>query len=382
MKKIAFMAICALALVACAQTGLKFEPYEIPGLEPTPEWWKVKNDESVELCKSVKKGHSEIIAKTPAGFPVYAVFYGDFSEAAPETNWSAGNSSNVMSSYLGDTPEDKQTFLFTGGVHGAEPESIVAATNLIQMLETGKDFRGMTDSLLLDLCSKYRLIIVPCVNMDGRAISPDHLKNQPYEVFRKACQGTWKDGSLVGWKASKKHFPLPIDKVSFPGGYPNSEGYNIQHDVAPGDMRTEEAKAIAKLMARWRVDAYLNGHSCESQPHVIYPSSVETPAHIAYGCEITQKINDAFYDLGYRTTPRKLGNGPLSVTMNLTNLANWCSGGLGLTLELNSSGYDNIHEPTHAYSFDDMVDPAFVAIKIMMQCGLEKPLSCRKAAGV
>ena len=382
MKKIVMMLGCVLALAACTSSGLKFEPYEIPGLEPTPEWWKVRNEQIIDICKNVKKGHAEIIAKTPAGFPVYAVFYGDFSESAPQTNWSAGNSSNVMAAYIGNAPQDKQTFLFTGGVHGAEPESVVAATNLIQMLETGRDFRGRTDTLLLDLCAKYRLIIVPCVNMDGRAISPDHLKNQPYEVFRKACQGTWKDGSLVGWKSSKQYFPLPLDEVSFPGGYPNSQGYNIQHDVAPGDMRTEESKAIAKLMARWRVDAYLNGHSCENQPHVIYPSSVDTPSHIEYGCALAQEINDAFLELGYRTTPRSLGAGPLSVTMNLTNLANWCSGGLGLTLELCSSGFDNIHKPTHTYSFDDMVDPAFVAMKIMMKRGLEKPLSCRKAAGV
>ena len=120
---------------------LKFKPFEIPNLEPRPDFWKVRPNEIIDVCKSVKRGHSEIIATTPGGFPVYAVFYGDFTEAPPQTNWSAGSSSTTYKSYVGDKP-DKQTILFCAGIHGAEAECVAAAVNLIQMLETGKDFRG------------------------------------------------------------------------------------------------------------------------------------------------------------------------------------------------------------------------------------------------
>ena len=376
MKKVLIILSCLLCLAACSQEKEKnLVKFEIPGLEPKPDFWQVRPDEIIDLCKSVKVGRAEVVATTPAGFPVYAYFYGDFNEPAPQTNWSAGNSSSSVDSYLGDVPH-KQTIMYIAGVHGAEPENVAAAMNLIKMLETGKDFRGKTDQELLDLCSQYRLIIMPCVNMDGRAVSPDHLRGQPYEVFRAACQGTWKNGELVGWRGSKEWFPLPLDKVSHPGGYPNSAGYNIMHDVSPGDMRTEEAKAVCRLMARWHVDFQLNGHSCESAPSVIAPSQVNTKVHIDRELEILEKANAAILEAGLRKNMPKGNPDALPTTINLTNVANWCSGAAGLTLECSSS-YDNIHNPSILYTFDQMMEPCFITLKVIMESGLESPLAGR-----
>ena len=254
MKK--YLLILLLAFAAscspCKEPACRFEPYVIDNLEPRPDFWKVRPAEIISVCETVEVGHSKIIATTPLGYPVYAVFYGDFNEEAPQTNWSAGNSSSTRVAYLGDVSSRPQTIMFAAGIHGSEPECVAAAVNMISLLETGKDLKGETDEDFLKLASQYRLIILPCVNMDGRSISPDHFRGQPYEVFRACSQGVWKDSTLVEWKGSKKYFPLPLDKVSFPGGYPNGDGYNIQHDVTPGDMRTEEAKALCRLMARWR----------------------------------------------------------------------------------------------------------------------------------
>lgn len=367
--------LSVMTICSCVDSGygnLKFSKYEIPGLEATPDFWKVRPEQIIDLCENVKVGKSEIIAKTPAGFPVYAYFYGDFSEPAPQTNWSAGNSSSSIMAYLGEV-EHPQTIMLLSGIHGSEPEGVAAAVNMIQMLETGKDFRGVTDTTFMNLASKYRLIIIPCANMDGRAISPDHLRGQPYEVFRKACQGTWKDGSLVGWKGSKKYFPLPLDQVSYPGGYPNSEGYNIQHDIAPGDMRTEEAKAICRLMARWRVDAMLNAHSCQYAPHMVAPSQVETIRHQQRAMEIADTVNARLLrdSLRFKPASRKK-----SETLNLSSIVNWCSGGFGITLECSSS-YDNIDKPKVCYTFDQLMEPVFMSMNAIMESGLQKPLAER-----
>ena len=137
--------------------GLKFEPYHIPDLESTPDFWKVKPSEIVDLCSNVTKGRSEVIATTPAGFPIYAYFHGDLSEPAPQTNWSAGNSSSAISAYLGEKTHP-QTIMLLAGIHGSEPEGTAAAMNMIRMLETGKDFRGLADSTFLALASNYSLI--------------------------------------------------------------------------------------------------------------------------------------------------------------------------------------------------------------------------------
>lgn len=347
----------------------KFKPYEIKNLEERPDFWRVRPSEIIEQCRNVTKGRSEIIATTPGRRPVYAVFYGDFSEAAPQTNWSAGSSSTTWKTYVGDKP-DVQTIMFCAGIHGAEAESVSAAVNLIQLLETGKDFRGKTDEELLALVRKYRLIVIPCANMDGRAISPDHLRSVDYETFRAVSQGTWKDGSLIGWRGSKEYFPLPLDRVSYPGGYPNAAGVNFMHDAAPGDVRSEEARGLLKLVARWRVDLLLNGHSCEYAPSMLAPSLVNYPANVERGLELVQKVNDAFLASGLRTAPAKPPK-PTS-TLNLNNLATMSSGALALTLECSVS-CEKPKDPTITYTFDQLVEPNFVMLKVMMKEGLEKP---------
>ncbi|HPA18746.1 MAG TPA: M14 family zinc carboxypeptidase [Verrucomicrobiae bacterium] len=355
----------------------KFAPYEIKNLEERPHFWRVRPAEIVELCRNVKRGRSEIIATTPGGRSVYAVFYGDFPEAAPQTNWSAGSSSTTWKTYVGDKP-DVQTIMFCAGIHGAEAESVAAAVNLIRLMETGKDFRGKTDEELLTLVRKYRLIVIPCENMDGRAISPDHLRGVDYQTFRAVSQGTWKDGSLIGWRGSKEYFPLPLDRVSYPGGYPNAAGVNIMHDAAPGDVRSEEARGLLKLVARWRVDLLLNGHSCEYAPSMLSPSIVNYPANVERGLQLVQKVNEAFLAAGLRTVP---ANPPKPTsTLNLNNLATMSSGALALTLECSVS-YERPKDPKVTYTFEQLMEPNFIMLKVMMKEGLEKPFIDRSKAG-
>lgn len=388
MKYINLLAAAGLSMLTGCVTGNRmekpmeneviqgrFKPYVIEGLEERPDFWKVRPAEIAALCAGVKRGRSEVIAKTPGGLPVYAVFYGDFSEAAPQTNWSAGASSTTWRTYVGDKPA-QQTILFCAGVHGAEAESVAAAVNLIQLLETGKDFRGKEDAELQDLVSKYRLIVVPCVNMDGRALSPDHLRNVPYEQFRAASQGLWLDGSLIGWRGSKEWFPLPLDKVSYPGGYPNAAGVNIMHDATPGQIRSEEARGVLGLVARWRVDLLLNGHSCEYAPSLITPSCLNYPVNVERGLACVMRVNNAIAEAGLREPNTKE---PVPAkTLNLNTMATMCSGCIALTLECSVS-YNRPKEPTRTYTFDELMEPNFIMLKEMMKDGLEKPFLDRSA---
>ena len=360
----------------------RFKPFEIPGLEKRPDFWKVRTGEIVDICEKAKKcARKEIICRTPSGHPVYALFYGDgFDDTPPQSNWSAGGSSTTYKNYMGNPPPAKQTFLLLAGVHGAEPECVAGAVNLIQALETGMDFRGKEHGELLDLISKYRFIIVPCLNMDGRSISPDHLRGVKWTTFREVSQGVWKDGSRIGWRGSKSWFPLPLDRVSFPGGYPNSEGYNIMHDATPGDIRTEEARAVLKLASRWRVDAVLNGHSYESAPSVIRHSSVDLPSNAARNGEIAARINAAIHASGLRNPaiPRYTEGSP---RINLNTMLAMASGALALTLECSVS-YDRadrpeLKPPRRLYTFDELMEPLFIAVREYLKDGLEKPFLVR-----
>ena len=355
---------------------LRFEPLKLE-LEPRPEWWRVRPEEIMELCRSVKRGRAEVIAETPAGFPVYAVFYGDFSEPAPRTNWSAAGSSSTYRSYY--TREGApQTFLFLAGIHGAEAESVCAAVNLIQLLETGRDFRGRRDEELLRLIEAYRLIVIPCANMDGRAISPDHLRHADDRTFRGASQGFWKNGKVIEWRESKQYFPLPLDEVAFPGGYPNSEGFNINHDAAPGHIRTAEARAILRLCERWQVDAVLNGHSCEYGPALVRPSVLMYPAHQRRILSLTDRAAQRFYQAGLLPEPPPPAPGP-AAPLNLDCMMTFASGALAVTLECSVGSTHDRYPFGSTYTFEQLAEPPFILLKLMLADGLEAPFSDRAA---
>ena len=381
------MAAAGTAAAARAAAGVqptRFPPIKIEGLEPRPDFWRVRPDEIVALCEgAVKCSRKEIICRTPLGWPVYALFYGDFDEPPPQTNWSAGQASTTSRNYTGRPPGGKQTFQFLAGVHGAEPETVAGAVNLVRTLETGADFRGRRHDALAELIGKYRLIIVPCVNMDGRAISPDHLRGVDWNRFRHVSQGTWKDGSRIGWRGSKAWFPLPLDRVAYPGGYPNADGYNIMHDAAPGDIRTAEARALLKLAARWRVDALLNGHSYEFAPSVLRPTAIDSPERLARGREIRYRCNSALHRAGLTGTPPLPPDKdrPSSPSINLNNVLALASGALALTLECSVS-YDKPDKPPHSkpgrtYTFDELIEPVFIVLREYLSDGLERPFLVR-----
>ena len=73
MKRIVISLFAVFAVLSCAEEArIKLcEPYQIPGLAPAPEFWKVRPSQVIDLCENVKVGKTEIIAQTPAGQPVY-----------------------------------------------------------------------------------------------------------------------------------------------------------------------------------------------------------------------------------------------------------------------------------------------------------------------
>ena len=164
--------------------------------------------------------------------------------------------------------------------------------------------------------------------------------------------------------------------MKYPGGYPNGDGYNIQHDAAPGDIRTEEAKALLRLCARWRVDAVLNGHSYEFAPSVLSPSAIGRPEDVAREIVIRERINRALLACGLRASPVKNAD-KATGGININTLFSLASGALALTLE-NSVSYDrprkeNAPAPTRQYTFDELMQPTFVALREYLKDGLEKP---------
>ncbi|GMU94284.1 MAG: hypothetical protein AMXMBFR7_52480 [Planctomycetota bacterium] len=340
--------------------------YEIPGLAERPTWWRVRPDEISAQVQAARKGSVRNLATTPGGFPVWSLAYGGAPPAASASNWPSGSSSRNLASYKTGTGE-RQSVMLLCGIHGAEPEGVIGALNVISLLERGEDLRGQARPDLLALLARYRLLILPCVNMDGRAVSPDHLRGASDDQFRRASQGYWKDGSLIGYPTCKEYAPLPLDRVGHPGGYPNAAGYNIMHDAAPGDLRTEEARAVLKLAADEQVDLILNMHSHSIAARMLGQTQLCYPLHHSRNVAYQQRTHDALQAAGLRPAPVMApGKGALNIN---TALAMAC-GGLPLTFE---------YPTTEPWSFDELLEHTYVVLKCMLEHGLAEPFSPRES---
>ncbi|OQA84141.1 MAG: Zinc carboxypeptidase [Lentisphaerae bacterium ADurb.Bin242] len=336
-----------------------FKPYEIH-LEKRPEWWKVRLPEIKEQLKLVQKGRVETILRSKE---ISAVYYNEKEYPPPKVRWPTAAGSGNPDSFK-TSGYEPQGVMIIAGVHGAEPEGVAAVLNLLQLLETGKDLRGKERPFLLDLLNRYRLTLIPCCNPDGRKLSPDHMKGVSPEEFHRISQGVWLDGSTIGWAKSKEFFPLPLDKVSFPGGYPNRDGYNIMHDCAPGKLYTGEAKAILALAEKCQPDLFLNLHSQEHESILCRPGTFDYAGNIRRGNELSELNWAAFRNAGF---PASVPKGS-SQSLNLNTAAVMLTGTLAMTYESTTDC---------GLSFDQLLESHYLMLETVLADGLRKRFAPR-----
>lgn len=342
---------------------MKAKRYELRGVAPKPDWWLVRPNEISTYCANVEKGDSRVIAITPNGYPVWSVVYNEFRSDPLEVNFSSATGAREMT--YGRQKGEPQTIMLIGGVHGCEIEGTATLFNFMQILETGKDLHGVAMPELAELAKNYKFIIIPCVNMDGRAISPDHRIGGDLDDCRMAGGGYFKDGTPIDWWTMKKYYPIPQEMIGYPGGYPNGNGYNIMHDV--GYLRTREAEAVVKLAAEQAPDLAVNFHS---QP--VYDRNYVAPANLfSLKCiqdtvwELRRESDEMLSEAGFTQDflPESQNpKGTLFISMNsMIELAAGCP---TLTVEFSAR---------LSPSFERILEAGYLFLKTFMLHGLKKP---------
>ncbi len=347
---------------------MEMKRFELTGVGPRPAWWLVRPNEIEKICRETVKGKCTQEAVTPAGFPVLRVVYGDYPPTGKPVNWSSALGSRNPDCF-GRQKGEPQTIMMAGGVHGCEVEGVILLLNLISLLEKGVDLRGKARPELVKAASAYRLVLFPCVNMDGRAISPDHRVNADPEECPRAGGGWWKDGTTIRWPHMKEYFPLPLDRVGYRGGYPNSLGYNIQHDASPGNIKTQEAKALLHAAEEKCVDLFLNFHSQPGCPRstACGPQIYAGPANIATGKELAKRCNRALMAVGfpfYENEEIKVG-----ADVNINTAVQLCCGAPAITFEFWARD---------DHGFDRIVETGYLWLETIFKYGMEK-LFCDRA---
>ncbi|QNK59315.1 M14 family zinc carboxypeptidase [Paenibacillus sp. PAMC21692] len=224
-----------------------------------PAFWRTTLDELEQQINTVKKGIATIAGSSAGGRPIYQVTYGEKEDFRRQANYSSACGAGNPNYYADKSNGAKPVLYILGGVHGGELEGVAAVLNLIRVLETGEDFRGQRWDYLHRNQGRFRIILIPCANPDGRARVPvDTMVGQSYEMFRRYVQGTWKDGSLCDWPGCKSVHPIK-EHVEFLGGYFNDDGVNIVHDRFYDPM-AKETKLLLRIAELEAADFSLHLH--------------------------------------------------------------------------------------------------------------------------
>jgi len=350
---------------------------------PPDFWLSTVDDVTRFLGERVHRGTVEVIGRSAGGRPIRAVFYGRGRNGGGTTTFSGAIGARNMRAYFG-ADFDKRVYWAMAAVHGGEFEGIVGLVNLLSVLETGKDLRARAWPEIFAAAGGIdRLIVIPIVNMDGRARVPVRM-----EAFRGADgtiaqylnTGGWSDGKLIGWPACKEFIPLDFSRTQFPGGYPNDNGVNLMHDDFLGS-RQPETQALLDLAARERPDLILNLHTGidpdNYYPRMLRPVMEEalTPAfnglyravHMALVRAGLQGSSDPAVEADPANAPKN--------SYNLDTALDFHCGALSVVIESPSHGYSgkNRHGDVVRQSADRLLDAQLIfqeeAMKYLVDAG-------------
>ena len=220
----------------------------------TPKYYKTSLNDIEDLVKSVNIAAINTLCLSAGGRPVYMFSYGTPNKFCRTANLSSalgGHNKNCFADK--SSPDYKPTLLLGGCIHGGEFEGTSALLNLINIIETGYDFAQTEFFNLKSLCESVNLLIIPCINPDGRSHVPfDSFIGKSFSELRYYNQGTWLDGALCGWPECKLRHPIK-DFVDYLGGYFNDDGINLMHDNFFG-KKSAETQALFDVCEQYVPD--------------------------------------------------------------------------------------------------------------------------------
>ena len=349
--------------------------------ESIPDFW-VSSLEEVNrfLDERIREGTIAAIGATAGGHQIRAVTYGQARQGKGTTTFSGSLGFGNVRAYTGPDSE-KRVYMGIAGVHGGEFEGIVGMVNLLAVLETGADLRGKPwPEITAAARSIDRIIIIPVMNPDGRARVPlrmERYRGSDETIPEYFNTGGWPDGRNIGWPDCKQFIPLDFSRTQFPGGYPNDNGVNIQHDDFFG-QRQPETEALFRLAALERPDLILNMHTGAVFPlmHRPFAEPVLTPVFE----ELFRRVQTGLVKRGLQASnnPKEEAD-PSRVASpspyNLDTALNLHCGALSVVIESPSHAASTAQRDGAPFAFkpDDLLDAQLIchqeALKFLADTG-------------
>jgi hypothetical protein len=234
-----------------------------------PDFYLTRLDEIADALGRAKKAEVREMGRSAGGRPIMAACYGEKEPIEHAANLSSALAAGKPEAFFGESRRQKLVLFIHAAVHGAEMEGTAAALNLVNLLETGKDLKGGEWPELLSAAERLRLIIVPCLNPDGRARVPDDPTIWSEDEVEKYRHGLYKDGSQIRWPQCKVPHPRDPKADGFLGAYFNDAGVNPLHGVFLSPAIAPETHAAMALAVEEKPDCVLDLHSCSVGPFYI-----------------------------------------------------------------------------------------------------------------
>ncbi len=374
MKKLFLKYLTVLIIVLFPEiTGcqIPIDPGDPPNNTDVPSFYKSKLADIQATIAGLKTGRAKVVAISPGGLPVYAVFYGEKDDFKSQANYNSAVGARNASFYARKDKSTKPVVYFVGPVHGQEGENIAGLLNLIQIAETGRDHRGKEWPELKRFIDQCRVIIIPCGNPDGRQRCPyDSFVNLPCNIMTKYGQGTKKDGTLWRHPAVKGLHPVKGD-VEMLGAYFNDDGVNPMHDEFFFPM-AEETKAIMKIARDEAPDITVSLHSC-CCPIPFMIQNPHVPAFMKQRiAELAGRLNRKYTTLGlpHQNEDWTLGVNvddmvpPPLKSFNLVSALHYVSGTMSFTFECSHGSLEEGKE-TSIEKYNKIVDIGLVLYQEM-----------------
>jgi len=358
-----FRALCILTALlgepVLAQVPI--DPGDPPNPKNLPDFYRSTLEHVEEEIKQLSKGESKVVATSPGGLPVYAVYYGDKEDFHSQANYNSAVAARNPAYYARKDSSHKPVVFFLGPVHGQEVEGMVGLLNLIHVAESGKDHRGQAWPSLRMKLEQCRVIIVPCGNPDGRRRCPyDSFVGIPVDIMTKYGQGTRTDGSSWGWPMAKSLHPMK-GNVGILGAYFNDDGVNVMHDDWFSPMAAE-TKAIMEIARSEAPDLTVSLHSHHQKSRIL--PAYYVPWYLKLRIDtLTRRVNDRYASAGLPSIPddwislpaREDETFPPNTSFNLISALHHVCGTMAFTFEC-SHGTVTGSEPDPMVSYSDILD--------------------------
>ena len=213
---------------ACTKMVNNFRPLPTFRNLPVPNYWRGRVEDIDQEIDKATRGQVITLGLTAGGRTIRGLAYGTQPKLRRTANFSSALGASKPYAYANKN-DRLPSLMLVGGVHGSEIEAIVGLVNLIHILEKGTDLMQRSWPELTEMAGKIRLIVIPCLNLDGRArVEIQSYVGESLAVYRYWMQGTHANGSPYSWPEVKEYHPL--EDVGFLGGYFNDNRINLMHD--------------------------------------------------------------------------------------------------------------------------------------------------------